>query len=194
MKHLRSYVVTLVATTSVVMLVLLLTGWGSAVASQVSSVFVTNTDANGNVKVHEQGTANVQVTNLPATQPVSGTVNVGNPAETVVIARGRLTGIPVSGEWDIPRTDVSAYREVTLYLEIGSAFGGTGQDCRVYDNDENLQTGLGGLYLLEEFDTADKNDFNTTIDPAPPNIEFACTNGFPAVEAEIEWMLVGRTG
>jgi hypothetical protein len=72
-----------------VMAVLLVSGWGSAVASSVSSVFVTNTsanpvpvngtvavtsgsplgvreantDANGNVKVHEQGTASVNVTN-----------------------------------------------------------------------------------------------------------------------------------
>jgi hypothetical protein len=68
----------------VVMAILLATGWSSAVAKQLSDVFVTNdaahpvpvqeqrTDANGNIKVHEQGTANVNVTNasLPvASQP-----------------------------------------------------------------------------------------------------------------------------
>jgi hypothetical protein len=41
-----------------VMALLLATGWGSAVAAQVSSVFVTN-DAAHPVPVHEQGTATV---------------------------------------------------------------------------------------------------------------------------------------
>jgi hypothetical protein len=51
-------------------MVLLVTGWGSAVASNISSVFVTNTSSNpvpitpiGTVPVHEQGTANVNVVN-----------------------------------------------------------------------------------------------------------------------------------
>lgn len=47
--------------------VVLATGSGSAVAAQITSVFVTN-DASHPVPVHEQGTANVNVTNssLPA--------------------------------------------------------------------------------------------------------------------------------
>ena len=78
-----------------VMAILLASGWGSAVAAQITSVFVNNdaahpvpvqeqrADANGNVKVHEQGTANVNVTNdsvpvkpgLPA--PVDATAGFG---------------------------------------------------------------------------------------------------------------------
>jgi hypothetical protein len=79
-----------------VMAILLATGWGSAVAAQISSVFVTNdaahavpvhannTDANGNLKVHEQGTANVQ-----------GTVNV---EQVPVTSGGDFAIIDCSGE------------------------------------------------------------------------------------------------
>jgi len=70
----------------VVVAILLATGWGTAVAAQMTSVFVTNDgshavpvreqalDANGNVKVHEQGTAAVHeqgtasVTTAPASK------------------------------------------------------------------------------------------------------------------------------
>lgn len=63
---------TLVATLSLVTIVLLVTGWGSAAADNVASVIVANTtskpvpvqevntDANRNIKVHEQGTANTR--------------------------------------------------------------------------------------------------------------------------------------
>jgi hypothetical protein len=57
----------------VVVAIVLATGSGSAVAAQITNVFVTNDashpvpvreqnrDASGNIKVHEQGTANVQL-------------------------------------------------------------------------------------------------------------------------------------
>src|SRR6185437_9559586 len=66
---------------ALVVAIVLATGSGSAVAAQISSVFVSNDashavpvreqnrDGNGNIKVHEQGTANVNVS--------GGTVNVG---------------------------------------------------------------------------------------------------------------------
>jgi hypothetical protein len=74
---------------------LLATGWGSAVAAQITSVFVTNdsahpvpvqeqrTDANGNIRVHEQGTANVNVTN--------GSLNVASPAP--IMGGGSVTSL-----------------------------------------------------------------------------------------------------
>lgn len=78
--------------------ILMATGWGSAVADQVaqiSKVFVTNdsahpvpvqeqrTDTNGNIKVHEQGTANANVTNdsahpVPVHEQGTADVNVTN--------------------------------------------------------------------------------------------------------------------
>src|SRR5437867_2572480 len=83
MNRLRRYALTLVAATSLVTVVLLVTGWGSAVASNLSSVIVTNTATNpvpfqavATVPVHEQGTANVNVTNshltLAAEPPITG--------------------------------------------------------------------------------------------------------------------------
>jgi hypothetical protein len=86
---------------SVATLVLLVTGWGSALASSLSTavivanpatnpakvheqgiakVAVQNADASGNIKVHEQGTANVNVTNgsLPVTPPAPVTAGGGH--------------------------------------------------------------------------------------------------------------------
>jgi hypothetical protein len=48
---------------------LLATGWGSAVAAQVTSVFVNNDSAHP-VPVHEQGTARVSVVGDPSEQPM----------------------------------------------------------------------------------------------------------------------------
>src|SRR6266581_7103843 len=56
---------------SVATLVLLVTGWGSAMAAQVTSVLVTNTSGNP-VPVQQQGTANVNVTNTTS-MPVHDT-------------------------------------------------------------------------------------------------------------------------
>jgi hypothetical protein len=76
--------------------IVLATGSGSAVAAQITSVFVTNdaahpvpvhannTDANGNLKVHEQGTASVQ-----------GTVNVN---QVPVTSGSNFAIIHCSGE------------------------------------------------------------------------------------------------
>lgn len=47
---------------ALVLTILLATGWGTAVAAQITNVFVTN-DTTHPVPVHEQGTANVNVTN-----------------------------------------------------------------------------------------------------------------------------------
>ncbi len=47
-----------------------------ASAALFAFVRETNVDANGDIRVHEQGTANVNVTN--DTVPVTGTVDVGN--------------------------------------------------------------------------------------------------------------------
>ena len=70
MKGLRKYAMTLLATASLVTIVLLVTGWGSAMAAQVQNVVVTNTasqpvpvQATETVPVHEQGTASVNVAN-----------------------------------------------------------------------------------------------------------------------------------
>jgi hypothetical protein len=104
---------------SVATLVLLVTGWGSAVAGSVQSVIVANTasnpvpvaatgtvpvheqgtakvaeqnvDGNGNIKVHEQGTANVNVTNTTAV-PVNGSVSIsGTPSVNANVSQSPIT-------------------------------------------------------------------------------------------------------
>jgi hypothetical protein len=87
-----------------VVAIVLATGSGSAVAAQISSVFVTNdaahavpvhannTDANGNLKVHEQGTA---------------TVKSGD--QTQLVYSGTL-----QNESDTGPLDVSAFREIRV--------------------------------------------------------------------------------
>jgi hypothetical protein len=83
---------------------LLATGWGSAAAAQITSVFVTNdsanpvpvqeqrADANGNIKIHEQGTASVRVDNtVPVIQR-----NVEKAAvESVLASPGETKVVPV---------------------------------------------------------------------------------------------------
>jgi len=68
MRRLRKWGIAVLATTSLVTVVLLLTGWGTAVAGNISSVFVTN-DSNSAVPV------------LPGVQPgyFSNIANVVSP-------------------------------------------------------------------------------------------------------------------
>jgi hypothetical protein len=77
--------------------ILLVSGWGTAAADQLFSVFVTNTAANpvpvreqnldgsGSIKVHEQGTAHVNVTNTPSvTLDTSGNTVKLDPSNSTV--------------------------------------------------------------------------------------------------------------
>jgi len=79
---------------SVATLVLLVTGWGSAIASSVQSVIVANPVSNP-ANVHETGTANVNVTNTTAMPVNAKNLNTdtnGNlkVAETNTDANGNL--------------------------------------------------------------------------------------------------------
>lgn len=65
MSKFRSWGLTVVTMASVATVVLLVTGWGSALAANVSSVIVANTPSSP-AQVHEAGTANVNVTNTTA--------------------------------------------------------------------------------------------------------------------------------
>ena len=91
---------TVVTMVSVATVVLLVTGWGSAAASATMNVIVgntasnpvpvheTNTDASGNIKVHEQGTASVNVTNTSV--PVRGNLTVSQ--SPITGGGGRVVG------------------------------------------------------------------------------------------------------
>jgi hypothetical protein len=103
MKSFRSYLVAGVGFAMLVTIIFLATGWGSAVAAQITSVFVTNDAAHAvpvreqaldgnNIRVHEEGTANVK--SADQTQSVfSGTLTI---------------------EHDTGSLDVSAFREIRV--------------------------------------------------------------------------------
>ncbi len=137
---------TLVATTSLVTIVLLVTGWGSAVAAQVTSVLVTNTasqpvpvQAVGTVPVDEQGTASVNVTNTSVPVHEQGTATVraaDNPAFTPFTAQvgtgsgessffsvpqgKRLVIQAVAGSAGVVASDTESHA-ANFYLAVGGA-------------------------------------------------------------------------
>jgi hypothetical protein len=91
MKRLTRSVIVLVGLSGSIGLVLLTTGWGSAVASNISGVLVTNTSSNplpvdgtvtigGSPTVHVAGDSTVSVGNTPTVNlaPGGNTVSIGN--------------------------------------------------------------------------------------------------------------------
>jgi hypothetical protein len=145
MKKLRQYSMALVATTGLVTIVLLVTGWGSAVAAQVTSVFITNNGASQAVPVHEQGTASVSVANTvptkasdnPALQPVEQT-------EAFTLASGESGGggtvytVPGGKRLVIETASVVAQLPTTqqavanLLINLAGATGHTGPGIGVF--------------------------------------------------------------
>jgi hypothetical protein len=181
-----NWAVTVLTMVSVATIVLFFTGWGSAAAAQIGSVFVANdashpvpvrdqnTDANGNIKVHEQGTANVNVGNFPAAPTTSVVVNTSGQEDIE-----SLIAL-------IPQTDLEPYRSVTLYLALNRN-ANPGLDCTVYTIDPN-----GHAYQIDIFQTNDSY-FTRSYDPAPPNLKLECFNG-TATALGYNLMLTGRTG
>lgn len=171
---------TVVTMVSVATVVLLVTGWGSAVAANVSSVFVTNTASNP-VPVHEQGTASVAVTGTP-------TVKSGDTATVLDQSDGNVTLSPGQRLTLNPDTEnVSAYREVTLYLEfVGGDF--------YTDTEFWADTDDGSPYLFA-FDHLTPQDLRVvkTYDPAPAKLVLELWNNSTTSETEIDYTIVGRT-
>ena len=169
MRKVRKYALTLLATASLVTVVLLVTGWDSAAADKVSSVFVTNTPTDpvpvsGSVAV----SGSVSVSNLPATQPVSGTVDVGNfpssqtvtgsvsPAAptTPVLLRGELSANPGPSETfqlfnDRNGATTQPHRiamgSITVTTQGGTATSGIYVDLRATDCHGNGLAGIADL-------------------------------------------------
>jgi hypothetical protein len=245
MKAFWSYVTAGVGFAMLVTIVLLATGWGSAAASAVGNVFVTNTsanpvpiaatgtvpvheqgtanvnvtnttsmpvtaknlntDTNGNLKVAEQGTPNVNVQNFPSSQTVSGNVSVSNfpaGATTAEITAGGLTvAWPGGFELFTDYKDISAYREVTLYLYLtdpdlpppagldAAPPPSPGFRCAV-----STKLSSGPTITFDAFETGG-GVFNVTktYDPAPPNIQISCIN-LTGDHINVTYMLAGRTG
>jgi hypothetical protein len=77
--------------------ILLATGWGSAVAAQVTNVFVTN-DAAHPVPVHEQGTATVNLQGTAAVRSANEEVSVSHifqdSSQFGAVCEGTLYTVP----------------------------------------------------------------------------------------------------
>jgi hypothetical protein len=97
-------------------------GWGSAVAAQITNVFVTNTSSNpvpvqavGTLPVHEQGTATVNVTNTPL--PVKS-------ADTTKVIFDQ--SLPQNFTDDI---DTEDWKEIRVFISLGSGICITSRDA-----------------------------------------------------------------
>lgn len=136
MSKFRRWSLTVVTMASVATLVLLVTGWGSAMASSVQSVIVANTasnpvpvtptgtvpvheqgtakvaeqnlDTNGNIKVHEQGTANVNVTNNNLTV-----------ASTPVTGGAGNVGVSTFGDGTFTLPDMQSATALQIHMTSG---------------------------------------------------------------------------
>jgi hypothetical protein len=172
---------------SVATVVLLVTGWGSALAANVGSVFVTNTASNP-VPVHQQGTAdvaqsgawNVGITGTPTVKSGDAASVLGQGGDVAVSPGQRLTLNP-DGE------DVSAYREVTLYLEfVGGDFN---TDTELWSLTDD------GSPFLFAFDHLAPQDIRVvkTYDPAPAKLVLQLWNTSTTSETDIDYTIVGRT-
>jgi hypothetical protein len=85
-----------------VMAILLATGWGSAVAAQLTNVFVTNDAShpvpvsvnNASVPVHDQGTASANVTNTSVPVHEQGVASVQVAGTPTTVHFSILTSTP----------------------------------------------------------------------------------------------------
>jgi hypothetical protein len=122
MKAFWRYVTAGVGFAMLVTIVLLATGWGSAAASALLNVVVTNTASNpvpvtptGTVPVHEQGTANVNVTGTPS-------VALASSGNTV-----KIDGAG-SGPLQTKAADNPAFQPISASCEIIDSLNGFGCD------------------------------------------------------------------
>ena len=89
-------------------------------APSAQQVREQNLDGSGFIRAHEQGTANVNVTN--GSLPVSGTVNVGNfpaAAQGRLISLGTQSGATV----DFPPVNVSDCSQASIFARLGATAG-----------------------------------------------------------------------
>jgi hypothetical protein len=123
---------------------------------------------------------------------ISGTPKVTSGDVAAVIASGTIT-IPPNGDVSFPNsddtdTDVSAYREVTLYLELI-----TGTPANIQCDTGYFPPG-GGLFALENPFTLSETgiDLPHHYAPAPPGMVIQCINNDASFTAIIKYSLVGR--
>jgi hypothetical protein len=172
---------TVVTMVSVATVVLLVTGWGSALASSASLVLVANRPSNP-VPVQQQGTADVNVANSAPLSVKSGDVAalLGQGGDVTVNPGQHLTLNP-DGE------DTSAYREVTVYLEFVGGDFATDTDFWALTDD-----GTPYLFGFDEFKPQDIRVVKT-YDPAPAKLVIQLWNTSTTSDTHIDYTIVGRT-
>jgi hypothetical protein len=219
MRKLGKWGATVATMICVATVALLVTGWGSAVAANVGSVFVantqanpvpvrqqgiaevrvtngtpmavkeTNTDGNGNIRVHEQGTAkvsqsgswNVDITGTPTVKSGDTATVLAQSGGCVPVGSGQRPTLNPNNE------DVSAYREVTLYLQFcGGEFN---------SNMELVSATTDGGAVNFAFDDEDSLGIKVvkTYDPAPANLIILLWNNSTTSATDVEYTIVGRT-
>ena len=219
MRGLGNWVATVATTLSVATVVLLVTGWGSAVAANVGSVFVanqasnpvpvrqqgisdvkvtnaaampveeTNTDGNGNIKVHEQGTANVSqsgtwnvgVTGTPTVKSGDTASVLGQSGGCTAVGPGQRPTLNAGNE------DVSAYREVTLYLQFCGGDFNTDTSLVSATDDGNPNVN----FAFDSFDPQ-SGKIVKTYDPAPAKLLIELWNNSTTSETDVEYTVIGR--
>ncbi|HEY2353797.1 MAG TPA: hypothetical protein VGH79_02715 [Gaiellaceae bacterium] len=160
MSKLGKWPLSIVIAASLVVLVLLVTGWRSATKT-VQSVIVANSATHP---------AQVHVT-YKTSQIASG---------ATVVPAGNLATL-------IPLTDVSLYRDVTLYLYALDGKNSIVEQCFVQTQDSHAQ-----VYNLDEFATGGIGTLAVkSYDPAPPNIKVSCNNTNTS-DVTVHWELAGR--
>ena len=219
MRMLARWGMTVAMIVSVATVVLLVTGWGSAVAANVGSVFVANqasnpvpvrqqgiadvkvtngaalpvkeanTDNNGNIKVHEQGTAkvsqsgtwNVGITGTPTVKSGDVASVLGESAGCISVGPGQRPTLNSSNE------DVSAYREVTLYLQFCGGNFNTDTEVVSATSDGSPTTN----FAFDDFDPQSVKVVKT-YDPAPATLLIQLWNNSTTSETDIEYTVIGR--
>jgi hypothetical protein len=169
MKSFKNYLTAGVGFAMLVTIILLATGWGSAVAAQISSVIVTNdaahavpvrdqnTDANGNIKVHEQGTASVNVTNT--------TLAVHDLNTT------QGTNFTINGFSD-QAIDVSGYKQIRIMASGGTC------DPNATANFGIIAVEGGHDFLLGTTPNLCGQIYSQVFDVPGRTIEIGCSTGF----------------
>src|SRR5439155_23397713 len=135
-----------------VMAFMFVNGWGSAMAAQITSVFVTNDsshavpvreqalDANGNIKVHEQGTGNVTVVGDVRTRPAvpTGAFSLHLDPAPRLVASG-----PDAAGTDYAITSITAANDSDSpdHVHIHAFYGGSSLNCATGTGVQDLSDG-----------------------------------------------------
>jgi hypothetical protein len=166
LRRFRNYAIGAGGMLVLVMAILLATGWGTAVAAQITNVFVTN-DASHAVPVREQGTTNVNVTNgggrvIPLAHDV--TVGLAGHFDSPIVATGDCKRLIVYSYSD-PGSTYSVFLLARANSESPAVF--------YVDSETTADAGTG----------ARANDFLVTTTGAPvvtpfAQVSFSSLNGF----------------